>query len=301
MSVAGILKPASSITYRSPLSGRETEITALAPEGVLVNEGDLVARLDTSELEAELLRAVQDARQAEVQEYQGLKPLLEKGFVTRDEFERSAAELEQAEAELALARRKAEIQVSRTRPREEQRAQLQLAQKGAQIENARARVRETAGRVAQLRQQIAGCSMYARAGGLVVYEDFLGASPRRKVRVGDRATASQGLVTIPEVARMVVEASVPEGEVHRVSAGQPATVRLDAFPGLVLTGRVSRVGPRRRARGRAAGRSAAAGQRGLRAAGQLRLPRRASAGCRDAARHARGIERHAGRSERGAA
>ena len=41
---------------------------------------------------------------------------------------------------------------------------------------------------------------------------------------------------------MVVEASVPEGEVHRVAAGQPATVRLDAFPGLVLTGRVSRVG-----------------------------------------------------------
>ncbi len=288
VSAAGTLRPASSITYRSPLAGREAEITQLAPEGALVNEGDLVARLDTTELETDLLRAVQDARQAEVdlrmvegerldalgqldslqegegalgiaetqaalkrsernverlrREYEGLKPLLDKGFVTRDEFERSAAELEQAEAELTLARRKAEIQVSRTRPREEQRARLQLAQKEAQIENARARVRETAGRVALLRQALEGCSMYARAGGLVVYEDFLGASPRRKVRVGDRVTASQGLVTIPEVKRMVVEASVPEGEVHRVSAGQPATVRLDAFPGLVLAGRVSRVG-----------------------------------------------------------
>jgi multidrug resistance efflux pump len=285
---AGTLRPASSITYRSPLAGREAEITQLAPEGVLVNEGDLVARLDTTELEADLLRAVQDARQAEVelrvvegerqdvigqidslnegegalgiaetqaalkrsernverlrQEYEGLKPLLDKGFVTRDEFQRSAAELEQAEAELALARRKADVQISRTRPREEQRARLQLAQKEAQIENSRARVRETAGRVAMLRQELEGCSMYARAGGLVVYEDFLGASPRRKVRVGDRVTPSQGLVTIPEVQRMVVEASVPEGEVHHVAAGQPATVRLDAFPGLVLTGRVSRVG-----------------------------------------------------------
>jgi multidrug resistance efflux pump len=288
VSAAGILRPASSITYRSPLAGREAEITQLAPEGVLVNEGDLVARLDTTELEADLLRAVQDARQAEVelrmveveredvlgqidslkegegalgiaetqaalkrsernverlrQEYEGLKPLLDKGFVTRDEFQRSAAELEQAEAELTLARRKAEVQISRTRPREEQRARLQLAQKEAQIENSRARVRETAGRVAMLRQALEGCSMYARAGGLVVYEDFLGANPRRKVRVGDRVTASQGLVTIPEVQRMVVEASVPEGEVHRVAAGQPAAVRLDAFPGLVLAGRVSRVG-----------------------------------------------------------
>ncbi len=288
VSAAGTLKPASSITYRSPLAGREAEVTFLAPEGVIVGEGDLIARLDTTGLEADLLRAVQDARQAQVelrvaegdrqdalgqldslkegegalgiaetkaalarsehnverlrQENEGLKPLLAKGFVTRDEFERSAVELEQAEADLALARRKAEIQIKRTRPREEQRAELQLAQKEAQIENARARVHEAAGRVELLRQQIQACSMYARAGGLVVYEDYLGANPRRKVRVGDRVTASQGLVTIPEVARMVVEASVPEGEVHRLAAGQPATVALDAFPGLVLTGHVSRVG-----------------------------------------------------------
>ncbi len=288
VSAAGTLRPASSITYRSPLAGREAEITQLAPEGVLVNEGDLVARLDTTELEADLLRAVQDARQAEVelrvveverqdvlgqidslkegegalgiaetqaalkrsernverlrQEYEGLKPLLDKGFVTRDEFQRSAAELEQAEAELALARRKAEC---RSRARGPARSSARGCSSRRRKPRSRTRVPACARRRAasrMLRQELEGCSMYARAGGLVVYEDFLGASPRRKVRVGDRVTASQGLVTIPEVQRMVVEASVPEGEVHRVAAGQPATVRLDAFPGLVLTGRVSRVG-----------------------------------------------------------
>ncbi len=293
VSASGILKPARSITYRSPLAGREAEITMLAPEGTLVGEGDLVVRLDTTGLQADLLRAVQDARQAELdlkvaeverqdalgqieslregegalgvaetqaalkrsernvarlrQEYESLKPLLERGFVTRDEFDRSAAELEQAEVELALARRKAEVQTTRTLPREKQRAQLQLEQRVAQIENIRARVQETAGRVAMLRAQIEGASIYARAGGLVVYEDYLGASPRRKIRVGDRVTASQGLVTIPEVQRMVVEASVAEGEMHRVAPGQPATVRLDAFPDLVLNGRASRVGTLARA------------------------------------------------------
>ena len=33
----------------------------------------------------------------------------------------------------------------------------------------------------------------------IVYEPFMSASPRRKVRVGDRVSASQGVVTIPEV------------------------------------------------------------------------------------------------------
>ena len=41
---------------------------------------------------------------------------------------------------------------------------------------------------------------------------------------------------------MLVEASVGEAEVHRVQPGQPATVRVEAFPDLRLTGKVSRVG-----------------------------------------------------------
>jgi len=71
---------------------------------------------------------------------------------------------------------------------------------------------------------------------------FRGVSPPRKVQVGDRVTATQGLVTIPEVDRMLVESSVAESQVHRVGPGQPARVTLDAFPDLVIEGRVQRVG-----------------------------------------------------------
>ena len=78
--------------------------------------------------------------------------------------------------------------------------------------------------------------------GLVVYEEYLSASPRRKIQLGDRVTGSQGLVTIPEVNRMLVEASASEADVHRVRPGQIATVRLEAFPGARLTGKVTRVG-----------------------------------------------------------
>jgi multidrug efflux pump subunit AcrA (membrane-fusion protein) len=41
---------------------------------------------------------------------------------------------------------------------------------------------------------------------------------------------------------MLVEASVSEAEVHRVRTGQPAVVRLEAFPSLRLAGSVARVG-----------------------------------------------------------
>src|SRR5262249_31978917 len=64
--VSGTVKPVQSITYRSPLGGREAEIVSLVPEGTRVGEGDLLVRLDTSELRRELERAVQEQRQARV-------------------------------------------------------------------------------------------------------------------------------------------------------------------------------------------------------------------------------------------
>jgi multidrug resistance efflux pump len=288
LAATGMLKPAQAISYRSPLAGREAEITWLVPEGTLVNEGDILVRIDTTEIQRELERAVQDSRQALVdsqvadverqegvatidaltkgegalgveearsalkraekkasrlrEDYEGLKPLFDKGFITREELERAGFELEQAEADLELARRKSDVYIDRTHPRERQRAQLQLAQKQSQADNARARAREAGARVKALRQAIEECSIYARAPGLVVHDEFLQASPRRKVRVGDRVTGSQGIVTIPEVKRMLVEASVPEADVHRLHPGQPAVIRLDAFPELRLTGKVARVG-----------------------------------------------------------
>src|SRR5688500_4628642 len=66
LTVSGILKPVESLTYRSPLGGREAEITFLVAEGTRVSEGDLLVRLDTSELQRELERAAQEVRQARV-------------------------------------------------------------------------------------------------------------------------------------------------------------------------------------------------------------------------------------------
>ena len=288
LTLAGILRPAESIGYRSPLGGRESEITFLAAEGTRVNEGDLIVRLDTTDVERELQRAVQDVRQTQVdlqvaeievqegkaaiaslekgegalsveetrtrlelaekkmerlrQEYEQLKPLMEKGFITREELKKTGDELEQAEEELALTRRRSQILVEQTRPRDRQRAELQLAQKEAQRENIKARVEEAIARARMLQEQVENCRIYARRPGMVVYEEYLGTSPRRKIRVGDRVTSSQVLVTIPEVSRMLVEASASEADVYRVQPGQAAAIRLEAFPDLRLAGRVVRVG-----------------------------------------------------------
>lgn len=285
---SGTLKPIQSITYRSPVPGRDVEIRDLAPEGSRVQAGDVLVRLDTTDLEIELARVRQEHRQAQMdlqvaegewdeagaevkavtegegalsveearstlqraqkkaerlrQEYEKLRPLLDKGFITREELARTEDALEEAEEELILSRRRTDVIVQLSHPREQKRAALALAQKAAQLGNARARVNETALRLNLLTTMVEGCTIRARGPGLVVYEENLNANPRRKLRIGDRVFATQGIVTIPEVNRMLVEASVSEAEVHRVKAGQAAEIRVEAFPDLQLTGKVTRVG-----------------------------------------------------------
>jgi RND family efflux transporter MFP subunit len=170
-----------------------------------------------------------------------------RGVMTREELRKTGDELEQAEEELRLARRRSTVATDVTHPRDSQRAGLQLAQKRSQRENSRTRLGEVQARVRLLGELIDNSTIRARRAGLVVYEELLSASPRRKIRIGDRVTGSQGLVTIPEVDRMLVEASVSEAEVHRVRPGQKAAIRVEAFPELRLAGRVVRVGTLARA------------------------------------------------------
>jgi len=189
-------------------------------------------RLDLAERKVARLRAEQAA----------LAPLLEKGYITRDELRRTSDELEQAEQELALARRRADVLVKRTVPRDQQKAELQLAQKEAQRENVRARLQEARTRVALLKDQIENASVYAKRPGIVVYEEYMNANPRRKIRPGDRVTETPGIVTVADVDRMLVEASVGEADVHRVAVGQAVTVMLEAVRDRRFTGKVTRVG-----------------------------------------------------------
>lgn len=200
-------------------------------EGALTAE-EVRVRLQLAQRKAERLH----------EEHSQLVPLLEKGVITAAELARVATEVEGADEELALARRRADVLERVTRPRDTARIALQRAQKDAQRGRARARAADASLRIESLKAQMAACSIVARHGGLVVYEEFLNTVPRRKVRVGDRVTSSQGVITIPEVSRMMVETSVSEADVQRVRPGQAALVSVEGLPDLRLHGVVERVG-----------------------------------------------------------
>ena len=109
LTVTGVLRPAQSITYRSPLGGREAEIIELVPEGTRVGEGDLLVRLDTTELQREIERARQEVRQTQLE--------IQVAEIERGEAEAGLAGVSEGEGALGV---------------DEVRTRLQLAEKRAE-------------------------------------------------------------------------------------------------------------------------------------------------------------------------
>ena len=137
----------------------EGEFDEAGAEVKAVTEGE--GALTVEEARSTLQRAQKKTERLR-QEYEHLKPLLEKGFITRDELARTEDQLEEAEEELLLARRRTDVVVQLSHPREQKRAALALAQKTAQLGHARTRVAETQLRLDTLERLIEGCTIRAR-------------------------------------------------------------------------------------------------------------------------------------------
>jgi len=130
------------------------------------------------------------------------------------------------------------------------------AQAKVRLNFAEQRLQEQVDQVKNLGQQIAYCTIKAKAPGLVVYGTGGEADIFRSMRgrggggmssgiiaEGETVTEGQTLISMPDTAAMVAEIGVHETEVDKVRAGQPASIVMDAFPDQRLTGKVIEVAP----------------------------------------------------------
>ncbi|KAA0256385.1 efflux RND transporter periplasmic adaptor subunit [Acidobacteria bacterium ACD] len=218
------------------------------------------APLAVQQSAAAVERARREAEDAKAK-LDGLAPFAEKGYVSRDELRTAERRSQQADADLVLAEQQHATLVKYTHPQlmaqktaevESRREALasalkkgdaQVAQARAAWELSRARADEAARQEAEAVRRIASCRVVARSDGLVVHREiFEKGGERRKVRPGDGVFAGQPLLDLPDLSEMLVEGRVAEGEIHRLQPGQPAEVRLDAFPDRVFPARLLRIG-----------------------------------------------------------
>jgi HlyD family secretion protein len=84
-----------------------------------------------------------------------------------------------------------------------------------------------------------GMRLDAPADGMVIYSDHW--NERRKIQMGDMVWGGFPIVTLPDLTEMEVIAPVNEVDGPKLSVGHKAEIKLDSYPGTVITGEVKEI------------------------------------------------------------
>lgn len=117
-----------------------------------------------------------------------------------------------------------------------------MAQAETRFQTAKRRYEMELAKKEDLDRQLKACMMRAVQPGLVAYGDLNASAAARyseSIEEGSNVRFRQTVLTIPNMSQMGVHVNVHESQVKKVRIGQPALIKVDAEPGIVLEGRVA--------------------------------------------------------------
>ncbi len=85
------------------------------------------------------------------------------------------------------------------------------------------------------------CEIKAEQSGVVAYANNEWFDSSRQIREGAMVYTRQKIFSLPDMSKMQIVVNVHESLIKKVKAGQDAEIRIDAFPALVLAGKVKSV------------------------------------------------------------
>ena len=240
---------ATQVDVSVKITGRIVE--RLVKEGDRVTRGQVLVRLDDSELAADVkrleaaLRAAQATlrdleKGARPQEIEDARAAVSSAEATRTMTEREHQRTEQlfkqnliAAQDVDRARQAYEVARAQERSARERLALVLAGPRPDQIDAARWQVTQAEGALAQARSRQREAIVVSPIDGVVL---------RKNLEVGETANPGVPILTLVDPKDVWLRAYVPETEVGRLKVGDPARVRVDAFPDRVLTGRLIEIG-----------------------------------------------------------
>lgn len=196
--ITGTLNALTSATVKAKVAGELIEVTVR--EGQTVKLGQLLARIDQTEVQARVAARSADAEAARAQlglaeKNRGTqKALLDKNFISQNAFDTTQSGYDVAVARLRAAE-----------------ADLVLAKK--------------------------------TLGDSTLLAPFSGIVSERYVQPGERVPLDARLISIVDLSRLTLEASVPASTIAQVRVGQPVAFRVDGFGERSFAGRIERINP----------------------------------------------------------
>jgi len=260
ITLLGNIEPLEIVHLTSPFRGRIAQ--RYFEYGELVNQGQLLARIDTTELQVELRNASIAAIKARHElsrlerwssspEVARAERALLKARLSFEANERNLRELEQlsslgiiAMSTLESARQQFTTQEADYRSAKEDLANILQSATEERITIARYDVENTALRVKELQDKLAQAEIYAPFSGFVILPNSRPIPNRNRDNNGffeAGTTINQGevLVSLGNMEAVAVRTRADEVDVANIRYGQPVEISGDAFPDVILQGEVS--------------------------------------------------------------
>ncbi|MHB8055871.1 MAG: HlyD family secretion protein [Candidatus Aminicenantales bacterium] len=230
------------------VGGRLLEVNAV--EGAKVKAGEVIGRIDSTDLELQLKQAETAVRAAETQLILVKKGVRSEDLATaREQVTQAEIAVDKAERERKrLARLYEEgsisakdlddvtVQSDRARSQLEQaKKQYEKAQTGArkeEIEAAQALCDQARAATDILKKKIGDCRIVSPIDGTVLH---------RLAEPGEVVAAGTSLATVADLSIVKITAFVSERELGFVALGTKASLRADAFPERAFPATISRV------------------------------------------------------------
>lgn len=207
LNAAGYVTARRKATVSAKVTGKVTEI--LVEEGMKVEAGQVLARLDSSNIDKSLRLSEAQAESA------------------RKALEETRANLKTAERELARITQLAADKISSQSDLD--RADAEAKSLKARLDRQLADVKVAESEVALWNQQLDDMVIRAPFGGIVTSKDAQPGEMVSPISAGSGFTRT-GICTIVDMTSLEIEVDVNESYINRVSGGQPVEGTLDAYP-----------------------------------------------------------------------
>lgn len=222
-----------------------------------IQEGEGYLKL----VEIEVQKEQADAELVQAESYfRDLQGLLEKGWVSQNELDKARLQRDKAKSSAELTGLRTNIYKEYVYPAQKAKAEAELrkakdelvelqkmihykilrAQASIDLANGKLAVAEK--KLENTKIELTKATLRTPIAGFVVYKELYISGEKRKVRIGDSVWSDQDIILIPDISKMAVETRIREVDIHKVRIGQGVTVRVDAYPDLILHGTVERIG-----------------------------------------------------------
>ncbi len=220
LNASGYVTPRRRATIAAKITGRVTGV--FFDEGTRVQQGQLLATLDDSDVRKALesAKADRNSAQAAIADFQ--------------------VQLRNSQIELRRAEQLHQAGVQTQEQLDNARTNADSLQ--AKIDLAKAQVAGSDARISEAQQAVDNCTIRAPFAGIVVSKDAQVGEMVSPISAGGGFTRT-GIATIVDMNSNEIEVDVNESYIARVKDGQPVTAILDAYPDWEIPSKVRTIIP----------------------------------------------------------